>query len=145
MTTPQATLLGFAMWTLLVPLGAVGVYRWNRILRGVQSIHTFPADAVEGAGWYRRAMRAHANCVENLPVFAVVVWTLGVVGATGPTVDALCLVVLAARMGQSSVHMAFVESARTVSVRFSLYLLQVACMVALAVDVLAAHAPWQVS
>ena len=26
------------------------------------------SDALDGAGWYQRGTRAHANCIENLPI-----------------------------------------------------------------------------
>jgi uncharacterized MAPEG superfamily protein len=131
MTAPQLTLFAFALWTLLVPLGAVGVYRWSRILRGVQSIHTFDAEAAEGAAWYRRAMRAHMNCVENLPVFAVVAWALTLAGVASPVLPALCALFFACRVGQTLVHIGLEQTARTVSVRFSLFFAQVLCMLAL--------------
>jgi hypothetical protein len=73
MTVPQWALLGFAVWTLLVLFGTVGVYRWSRILTGRVRISEWQADVPQGSEWYLRAMRAHMNCVENLPVFAAIV------------------------------------------------------------------------
>ena len=69
-------LLGFATWTLLLLMATVGVYRWSRILTGRVEVRNFRADQVEGEDWYKRAMRAHANCVENLPVFGAIVFAL---------------------------------------------------------------------
>ena len=74
MTVPVWMLLGFATWTVLLLLTTVGVYRWSRILTGRAPIREFRADRVEGEEWYKRAMRAHANCVENLPVFGAIVF-----------------------------------------------------------------------
>jgi uncharacterized membrane protein YecN with MAPEG domain len=132
MTIPQFALLAFSIWTIIVPLGAVAYYRWSRILAGAAPIHAFPADAVAGADWYRRAMRAHANCVENLPVFGSIVLLISLCGVASSWVDALSLAVLAARVAQSSVHMAWRESARTVGVRFTCFLVQIVCMIVLA-------------
>jgi uncharacterized MAPEG superfamily protein len=132
MTIPEFALLGFAVWTIIVPLGAVGYYRWSRILAGAAPIHAFRADAVAGPDWYRRAMRAHANCVENLPVFGSIILLTSLCGVASSWVDALALVILVARVAQSSVHMARRESARTVSVRFTFFLVQVLCMIVLA-------------
>ena len=67
MMLPVWMLVGFAALTVLLLLGTVGVYRWSRILTGRVAIREFRADQIEGAEWYKRAMRAHANCVENLP------------------------------------------------------------------------------
>ena len=66
MTIPVLVLLAFAAWTLLTLFGSVGVYRWSRILTGRASIAR--ADLPQGSEWYQRAVRAHMNCVENLPV-----------------------------------------------------------------------------
>jgi len=61
MTISVLALLGFAVWTLLVLFGSVGVYRWSRILFGGARLTDFPADAPAGADWSTRAMRAHAR------------------------------------------------------------------------------------
>jgi uncharacterized MAPEG superfamily protein len=128
MTTPLLTLLGFALWTLLLLMFTVGVYRWRLIFSGGAEIHTFAADAPTGADWYRRATRAHVNCVENLPVFGSIVLVLSLVGVKGQLVDVLCCVVLAARVCQTSVHVGFVQTARAVSIRFSFFTLQLVSM-----------------
>ncbi len=67
MPIPVWVLLGFAAWTLLLLFATVGVYRWSRILTGRTAIATWRADESQGSEWYRRAMRAHMNCIENLP------------------------------------------------------------------------------
>ena len=93
---PETMLVGFAAWTLLLLLATVGVYRFGRIFRGRAGMGDFPADKVEGQGWYVRAMRAHANCIENLPVFAVLVCALRACGVDHhPAVGPLCVAVLA--------------------------------------------------
>src|SRR5215210_2675011 len=101
MTIPVWMLLAFAAWTLLLLLSTVGVYRWSRILAGRVPIRDFRADQVVGEDWYRRSMRAHANCVENLPVFGAIVFALYVSRVGGPLVDVLSVSVLAARIAQS--------------------------------------------
>lgn len=128
MTLPLLTLLGFATWTLLVLMATIGLYRWLSILSGRAAIHTFPADAPTGPDWYRRATRAHANCVENLPVYASIVVVLSLVGVEGRAVDALCCIVLGARVCQTLVHVGFAQTARVVSVRFSFFSLQLLSM-----------------
>lgn len=124
MTVPTWTLLGFAVWTVLLLLGTVGVYRWSRILTGRAPIRAFRADRVEGEDWYRRAMRAHANCVENLPVFGAIVLALHLSGVRGPLVDGIAVAVLGARVVQSVVHAGFTQTNPVVSVRFSFFLIQ---------------------
>ena len=132
MTVPQWALLAFAAWTLLLLLGTIGVYRWSKILTGRVPISEWRADVPQGSEWYQRAMRAHMNCVENLPVFAAIVFCVTVAGAQGGVVDWLALGVIAARVCQSSVHLAFAPTNIVASVRFGFFLVQVLCMLALA-------------
>lgn len=124
MTVPVWMLLGFAAWTALLLAFTVGIYRWSRILTARAQIADFPADARGGEGWYQRATRAHANCIENLPVFGAIVYALSVSGVGGPLVDALCAGVLVARLVQSTVHVSFVQTNKVVAVRFSFFSVQ---------------------
>jgi uncharacterized MAPEG superfamily protein len=132
-TVPLWTLLGFATWTLLLLIATVGVYRWTWILFRHAPIASFRSDQLEGADWYRRGTRAHANCVENLPVFGAIVFVLSVVGADGPAVDWLCAAVLVARVCQSLVHVSHVQTDAFVAVRFSFFSVQLVCFLALIV------------
>jgi len=92
-TVPVWALLGFAIWTVLLLLATVGVYRWSRILTGRVPIRDFRADQIDGDDWYRRAMRAHANCIENLPVFGAIVLALQVSGVDGATVNLVSIAI----------------------------------------------------
>lgn len=130
---PETMLLGFAAWTLVLLVATVGVYRLSRVFLGRAGMGDFPADHVEGQGWYVRAMRAHANCVENLPVFAVLVYVLRAWGVEHSAVDPLCAAILAARIPQSLVHVSFVQSNRVVSFRFAFYFVQLLSFLALTV------------
>ena len=133
MTTPVWMLLGFATWTLLLLMATVGTYRWIEILLGRKRIGAFRSDQIEGDDWYRRSMRAHANCIENLPVFASIVLALTASGVSGPAVDRLCMAVLAARVMQSTIHVSHVQTDAFVSVRFSFFCVQLAAFLALIV------------
>ena len=124
MTIPQWTLLGFAAWTLALLMATVGVYRWGLILFAKAGIASFPPEAREGAGWYQRGTRAHANCIENLPVFGAVVYLITAIGLEGPMVNALCIATLAARIVQSCVHISHEQTNAFVAVRFSFYSVQ---------------------
>jgi uncharacterized MAPEG superfamily protein len=133
MTIPQWTLLGFSAWTLGLLMATVGVYRWFNILFSKARIASFRSDQLEGEDWYRRGTRAHANCVENLPVFGALVFVTTAIGLKGSAVDALCIAVLAARICQSTVHVSHVQTDALVAVRFSFYSVQLACFLALIV------------
>ncbi len=140
MTIPQWVLLGFAGWTLIVLFGTIGVYRWSGILAGRARISQWRADTLQGSEWYRRAMRAHLNCVENLPVYGAIVVCGSATGASGALLDALALAFVAAQICQTIVHVAFAPSDFVASVRFALFFVQVVCMVAMGISVAAAAA-----
>ena len=135
MTIPQWTLLGFAAWTLAILMATVGVYRWANILMSKARIASFRSDQLEGEDWYRRGTRAHANCIENLPVFGAIVYVITAIGLQGPVVDTLCIAILAARICQSTVHVSHVQTDALVAVRFSFFSVQLVCFLALIVMV----------
>jgi uncharacterized MAPEG superfamily protein len=131
MNIPVLILLGFAAWTLIILSIGVGGYRWALILSGRASVAGWRADAPQGADWYRRVMRAHMNCVENLPVYGAIVVALTVVGLRSPLVDGLSETMLAARIGQTLVHVALRQTNAVVSVRFTLFSIQLICVFAM--------------
>jgi uncharacterized MAPEG superfamily protein len=135
MTVPVWVLLGFAAWTLVTLLGSIGVYRWSLILTGRAEMREFRADVPHGSERYRRAMRAHANCVENLPVYAAVVVAIVATGIDRPLLDALAVVLLAARVCQTVTHIAFESTNVAVAVRFVFFVTQLVCMVGMGVVV----------
>ena len=124
MTLPVWMLLGFAAWTVLLLMATVGIYRWSRILTGIAPIGSFRTDQIEGAAWYQRGTRAHANCIENLPVFGAIVLALQAGNVAGSLVDALAIAILAARIAQSLVHVCFVQTNTMVSIRFTFFSVQ---------------------
>ncbi|MEZ5827527.1 MAG: MAPEG family protein [Hyphomicrobiales bacterium] len=128
MTVPLWVLLGFAAWTLMVPLTGVGVHRWGSVLSRKAELTDFPGGVVQGAPFYCRAMRAHANCVENLPVFAAIAIMAAIAGIDTPRLDQLAIVFLAARVGQTLTHMLFPETNLTIGIRFSFFAVQIFAM-----------------
>ncbi len=103
MTALQA-IVGFALWTLaLVTL--VFLYRGLRFLKGTP-INNWPRGnkPADDAPFVKRLEDAHANCLENLPVFAVIVLAASAMDRTG-TVNTLAPFVLYARIGQTLAHL----------------------------------------
>lgn len=135
MTVPVWVLLLFAGWTLATLLATVGVYRWSRILTGRATLSEFRADELQGSDWYRRAMRAHANCVENLPVYAAIVVVIVASGVRSPTLDRLAVVLLAARVLQTITHVTVAQTDVVVGVRFAFFLAQLVCMAGMGIVV----------
>jgi len=139
MTIPLWVLLAFAVWTIAVLMVGIGVRRWTLILTGRAQLMEFPADTPHGSLAYRRAIRAHANCLENLPVYSAIV-IAGYASQTNASVMGwLAIVFLIARVLQSLVHMIFTETNLTVFVRFAFFFTQIIAMLWMAVEV-ARHA-----
>ncbi len=103
MTALQA-LLGFAAWTVLLVTG-VFLYRGLRFVTGTP-INNWPRSAkpANDAALVKRMEDAHANCLENLPVFAVIVLAAAAMGRL-ESIAMLAPFVLYARIGQSIVHL----------------------------------------
>ena len=140
MTIPLWVLLAFAVWTVLVLLVGVGVHRWSRILSRRAALTDFPGGGTEGPPVYRRATRAHANCVENLPVYGAVAVTAAIAGIDTPPLDHLAIVFLAARICQTLTHMLFRETNVTIAVRFLFFAIQIFAVLSMAAIV--ARAAW---
>lgn len=125
MTAIQA-LLGFAAWTALLVLG-VFLYRGLRFVTGTPINH-WPRGAkpANDAAFVKRLEDAHSNCLENLPVFAVIV--LGA-AATGrlDVISTLAPWVLYARIAQSLTHLTGVGQLH-VLVRASFWAVQLGLM-----------------
>jgi uncharacterized MAPEG superfamily protein len=128
MTVPVWVLLAFAVWTMLVLMMTVGIYRWSMIFTGRAGVTDFSADGDEGAPLYRRAMRAHLNCLESLPVYGAIVLAIVVSGAGSSTLDTLALVLIGARIAQTLVHVLFVQGSFISYLRFGLFFTQLICM-----------------
>ncbi|MBS0385293.1 MAG: MAPEG family protein [Proteobacteria bacterium] len=123
MSIPVAALLAFAMWTIALLAFTIGVLRWWLILSGKAALNSFPGDEAHGSPFYRRATRAHANCVENLPVFGAIVVAAQATAAHSPTLDVLAVSVVVARVFQTSTHL-ISGSNTAVGVRFSFLMVQ---------------------
>jgi uncharacterized MAPEG superfamily protein len=135
-TIPVWVLLGFAAWTVLTLLTTIGWYRWSRILTGRAEIKDFRADEPQGSDWYRRAMRAHANCLENLSLYTAVVVAMMATGIRSVALDRLAIVLLAARVCQTIVHISLKPTNFAAIVRFVFFFIQLMCMVAMGVIVI---------
>jgi uncharacterized MAPEG superfamily protein len=135
MSVPVWVLLGFAAWTLLTLLGGVGVYRWSRILTKRATVNEWRADLQQGSEWYQRAIRAHANCVENLPVYAAVVVAIIATGINSPILDTLAIILICARVLQTLVHISVKQTDLVAGVRFALFFVQFICMITMGVFV----------
>ncbi|MGD8316465.1 MAG: MAPEG family protein [Myxococcales bacterium] len=135
MTIPLYVLLAFALWTLFVLGATIGTYRWGHILTGRARFEDYGRYRIEGTGWYARAMRAHANCLENLPIYGAIVLVGVALGAGSPALDVLALILIVARVAQTFVHVAFEQTNVVVAFRSTFYNTQFICMIAMGIMV----------
>ncbi|ODA66909.1 MAPEG family protein [Methyloligella halotolerans] len=135
MTTPLYVLILYVFWTIAVLLAGVATARAKRVMNG-EKFSDFPGGVAEGPAYHQRAMRAHLNCVENLPLYAAVALTAAVAGVTGPWISGLAIVVLVFRIAQSSLHLSFEQTESVVRIRGSLFGIQILAIVWMALIVL---------
>ncbi len=133
MSIPLWVLLAYAAWTLLTLFSTVGVYRWHRSLAGQSDIAEWRADEVQGDEWYRRAVRAHQNCLENLPIYTAIVVALNATQLTSPILDVLALAILLARVCQTMTHILVEQTNVMASFRFGFFFVQAICMIGMGI------------
>jgi uncharacterized MAPEG superfamily protein len=119
-------LLGFVAWTLLLLVLGIGVTRVGQVMRHEARANSFNPQVPHGTEAYQRRMRAHLNCVENLPIFAALVLLGGLLGVSGAVFQAAAFAVLPMRIGQSVAHIASGRN-RAVLVRFGFFSAQLVC------------------
>lgn len=132
----MTAMLLFTAWTLLLII-LVFAYRGVRVLSGTK-INSWP----RGSGpaqtgdpdIIKRVVDAHANCLENLPIFAVLVLAAAAVGKSA-AIDPLGIYVLYARLGQSIVHL-IGTSVPLVLIRATFWAVQLAVFVIMLVKLL---------
>lgn len=119
MSATILTLIAYILWTMVLLLVLAG-YR-TAIAKQRKSLK-FAADGSDVPDIGHRITRAQANCVES---FAFIGGTLLLAIASSSTVitDGLAYVLLAARIGQSLVHLASTTN-MAIQLRFVLFLIQ---------------------
>ena len=135
MTPTLAALTGFVAWSLLL-LVVMELLRTRLVLTGAVSANGFTPDNANLSPFMQRLARAHANCIEGLPIFGGLM-LIAVVNGWSTVTDPLAYVFLAARILQSLIHLTSV-SATAVTLRFSAFAVQMAIGVYWAVRLLTA-------
>ncbi len=112
----------YAGWTQALVL-AIGLLRTYYTLSGQRRANQFAPSGDDVSAFSGRLCRAHANCFENLPVFASVVLA-AVVSDHAAVTDPLALPVVGARIAQSVTHIISTR-ARAVLLRFVFFVFQI--------------------
>jgi uncharacterized MAPEG superfamily protein len=122
------TMSGFALtaliaWALLLLLWMEALRTWL-VLRGQVPANGFTPGNEGLSPFMQRLARAHANCIEGLPIFGGLL-LVAIVTDRPQVTDSLAPALLAARVMQSVIHLAS-TSAPAVSVRFAAFAVQLA-------------------
>jgi len=126
MTTTGYAILGLVAWYLALLFLLAG-FRLGVSISKRKPANTFAADGSDVPGFGQRLVRAHANCYENLPIF-IGVMLLALATGHGVITDPAAMLLLYARIGQSTVHLVS-TSVPAVFLRFTLFLVQIAIVV----------------
>lgn len=121
MSTTLLALLGFLSWTLLLLVLMEGIRSKLVVTREVPA-NGFSPDNAGLSPFMQRLARAHANCLEGLPLFGGFM-VLAVIAGKSDITDPLAYVVLAARIVQSAIHLAS-TSPMAVTARFTAFAVQ---------------------
>lgn len=116
------TLTAFIAWALLL-LVLMAIMRSQLVLRGKVPANGFTPDNAGLSPFMQRLARAHANCVESLPVFGGLLLVAIVSDRTAIT-DPLAYMFLASRLIQSLVHLVS-TSPTAVMFRFAAFAAQI--------------------
>jgi len=123
MNSTLTALAGFLAWSLFL-LVLMEVIRSKLVLTKAIAANGFTPDNSNLSPFMQRLARAHANCVESLPVFGILLLAALVTGRSGIT-DPLAPWLLVARVVQSSIHLASLSVA-AVNARFAAFAVQIA-------------------
>lgn len=114
-------LTGFIAWSLFL-LVIMEVIRSKLVVTKIVPANGFTPDNSNLSPFMQRLARAHANCIEGLPIFGGLMLIAVVTGKTSIT-DPMAYLLLSARMAQSIIHLSSL-SALAVSLRFSAFAVQ---------------------
>jgi uncharacterized MAPEG superfamily protein len=122
MSSPTVlALTGFIAWALFLLLWMEALRSWLVLSKQVPA-NGFQPDNGNLSPFMQRIARAHANCIEGLPIFGGLMLVAVVTGRDAVT-DPLAYVLLAARIVQSGIHLASL-SELAVTLRFAAFALQ---------------------
>lgn len=121
MNPTALALAGFIAWFLVILFLLAGV-RVTAGLRG-KPANSFKPDGSDVSEFSVRVVRAHANCYESFPFIGGLL-ALSLAAQSTDITNPLALTLLAARVAQSSIHLASV-SVLAVQIRFALFLVQI--------------------
>lgn len=123
MNPTLTALTGFVAWSLFL-LVLMELIRSKLVVTKEVAANGFTPDNANLSPFMQRLARAHANCVEGLPIFGSLMLIAMVADKTAVT-DPLAYALLGARIVQSVIHLCSL-SPLAVTLRFSAFAVQIA-------------------
>jgi uncharacterized MAPEG superfamily protein len=123
MNATAFSLTGFIAWTLLLLVLMEGL-RSQLVVTGRVRANGFQPDNANLSPFMQRLARAHANCLEGLPIFGGLM-IVALITERSAVTDPLAPWLLAARLVQSVIHLVSL-SATAVTLRFTAFAVQMA-------------------
>ena len=123
MSNTGYALAGFVSWALFL-LVVMETFRTYLVVTGKVAANGFTPDNSGLSPFMQRLARAHANCIEGLPIFGGLLAIAIMTSRTGIT-DPLASWFLGARIVQSMIHLVSTNPI-AVSLRFSAFAIQMA-------------------
>ena len=121
MSATAFALTGFISWALGL-LIVMEVIRTYLVISGKVAANGFTPDNAALSPFMQRLARAHANCIEGLPIFGGLLGVAILISKTDVT-DPLASILLAARIVQSIIHLVSTSQV-AVSLRFTAFAVQ---------------------
>ena len=125
MSPSALALVGYVAWSLFLVIWIVG-YRTGLFLAKKHAANGFDPSGSDVSEFSGRLCRAHANCYENLAIFASLV-LLAMATGNGAITDPLARWVLVARVAQSVTHL-ISTSEIAVTIRVTFFMVQLGIM-----------------
>lgn len=111
----------FILWALLL-IALMEIIRSKLVLQGAVAANEFKPDNRNLSPFMQRLARAHANCIENIPVLGGLL-LIAIASNREHVTDPLAYVLIGARVAQSLIHLASASSLAA-SLRFTAFLVQ---------------------
>jgi uncharacterized MAPEG superfamily protein len=123
MSNTAYALIGFVSWALLL-LIVMEAIRTGLVVTGKVAANAFTPDNAKLSPFMQRLARAHANCIEGLPIFGGLL-AIAIMTSRSAVTDPLAFWLLGARIVQSTIHLVS-TSPTAVSLRFAAFAVQIA-------------------
>ena len=133
MTESLQVLIYLILWTMA--LAAIApMYRSVLVMSGKRTADSFPRSGHECPDWCKRVLDAHANAIENLPLY-IGVFVAAYASSKVNILDQIACYYLFARIAQSVVHLAGINH-YLVLARFTFWIVQIALLAYAAIQLL---------